>query len=111
MIVILIVYIIRLRIYQRKFLGIKHITKEFPFLSVIKSKKKKQTGTIWFSKQAGFGLLFQHPNSFVGSDTKKEKDPQESKERKPFSRDKLQWTTILLSSVLHSPLKELKKRI
>ena len=93
MIVILIVYIIPVRIYQRNLAGIKHITKEFPFLSVIKSKKKKQTGTIRFSKQAGFGLLFQHPNSLVGSDTKKEnreKDPQESKERKPFSRDKLQ---------------------
>lgn len=46
MIVILIVYIIRLRIYQRYFLGIRHITKEFPFLSVIKKKKKKQTGTV-----------------------------------------------------------------
>lgn len=41
MIVILIVYIIRLRIYQRDFLGSWHITKEFPFLLVIKSKKEK----------------------------------------------------------------------
>jgi len=40
MIVILIVYIIRVRIYQRNELGGGHITKEFP---VIKSKKKKQT--------------------------------------------------------------------
>lgn len=46
MIVILIVYIIRIRIYQRNFLGIGHITKEFPFLSVIKSKKKEQKGTV-----------------------------------------------------------------
>lgn len=46
MIVILIVYIIRVRIYQRNWVGIGHITKEFPFLSVIKSKKKKQTGTV-----------------------------------------------------------------
>lgn len=71
MIVILIVYIIRVRIYQRNWVGIGHITKEFPFLSVIKSKKKKQTGRVLFSKQAGFGLLFQHPNSLVGSDTMK----------------------------------------
>lgn len=39
MIVILIVYIIRVRIYQRNFGGIGHITKEFPFLSVIKKKE------------------------------------------------------------------------
>lgn len=38
MIVILIVYIIRVRIYKSHFLGIGHITKEFPFLSVIKKK-------------------------------------------------------------------------
>jgi hypothetical protein len=43
MIVILIVYIIRVRIFQRNFLGIGRLTKEFPFLSVRKSKKKKQT--------------------------------------------------------------------
>ena len=36
MIVILIVYIIRVRIYKSHFFGIGHITKEFPFLSVIK---------------------------------------------------------------------------
>ena len=54
MIVILIVYIIRVRIYQRNWVGIGHIRKKFPFLSVIKSK---QTGTFWFSKQAGFGLF------------------------------------------------------
>lgn len=71
MIVILIVYIIPVRIYQRNFAGIGHITKEFPFLSVIKSKKKKQTGTVLFSKQAGFGFFFQHPHSLVGSDTMK----------------------------------------
>jgi len=108
MIVILIVYIIRVRIYQRNCWGIGHITKEFPFHfdKNIKEKKKKQTGTVWFSKQAGFELLFQHPNSLVGSDTMKsnrEKDLKESTERKPFSRDKLhQWITFLLSSFLHS---------
>lgn len=68
MIVILIVYIIRVRIYQINWVGIGHRTKEYPFLSVI---KKKQTETVLFSKQAGFGLLFQHPNSLVGSDTMK----------------------------------------
>lgn len=46
MIVILIVYIISVRIYQRNLLGIGHIRKEFPVLSVIKSKKKKQTGRV-----------------------------------------------------------------
>ena len=58
MIVILIVYIIRVRIYQRNWVGIGHITKEFPFLSVIKYKKKKQTGKVFFSKQAGLGSFF-----------------------------------------------------
>lgn len=43
MIVIFIVYIIRVRIYQRNFVGIGHITKEFPFLSVKKKKKKNLT--------------------------------------------------------------------
>lgn len=40
MIVILIVYIIRVRIYQKNWVGIGHIRKEFPFLSVIKKKKR-----------------------------------------------------------------------
>ena len=60
MIVILIVYIIRLRIYQRKFLGIKHITKEFPFLSVIKSKKKIEKKTLKRVKKENH---FQETNS------------------------------------------------
>lgn len=43
MIVILIVYIIRVRIYQRNCWGIGHITKEFPFhFDKNKHKRKKE---------------------------------------------------------------------
>ena len=49
MIVILIVYIIRVRIYQRNLVGIGHITKEFPFLSVIKKKKKESNALVILS--------------------------------------------------------------
>ncbi len=57
MIVILIVYIIRVRIYQRNWVGIGHITKEFPFLSVIKEKKSRQEQFDSLSKQV-FGYCF-----------------------------------------------------